>query len=351
MSWEFCDGCGLRCGRAEDKLAETKPAQTIVIVGTETLLGREVRDVLAATQLGEDLRLVAAEEEGVGTLTEAGGEPSFLIKLTKASLENARAIILAGPSDISDDVIELKPAAPLIDLTYAAEEQPQARLRAPMLEPAGLEFAKDTIHVVAHPAAIALALVLSRLHVVFPVHRAVIQVFEPASERGSAGIDELQKQTVSLLSFKSMPKEVFDNQLSFSLLARLGDQAPVKLEDVEARIERHLASLLSMSHTPMPSIRLIQAPVFHGYSASLWVELEQNPGIAALEQALSERFMEVRSRDTEPPNNVGVAGQNEVMLGAISADRNHPNAVWMWMALDNLRLTAQNAAMVVRDVA
>ena len=331
-------------------MAEKKPGQTIVVVGTETLLGREVRDVLSATQLGEDLRLVAAEDEEVGKLTEAGGEPSFLIKLTPGSLEKARAIILAGPSDISDDVIELKPAAPLVDLTYAAEEQPQARLRAPMLEPPGLELPKDTIHVVAHPAAIALALILSRLHVVFPVRRAVIQIFEPASERGSAGIDELQKQTVSLLSFKSMPKKVFDNQLSFSLLARLGEQAVVKLEEVEARIERHLASLLAASHVPMPSIRLVQAPVFHGYSASLWIELEQNPGVAAIEQALSERFMEVRSRDTEPPNNVGVAGQNEVTVGAISVDSNQPNAIWMWMALDNLRLTAQNAAMVVRDV-
>jgi aspartate-semialdehyde dehydrogenase len=331
-------------------LPESKPDQTIVIVGTETLLGREVRDVLAATKLGEDLRLVAAEEEGIGTLSEAGGEPSFLIKLTPGSLEKARAIILAGPSDSSDDVIELKPAAPLIDLTYAAEEQPHARLRAPMLEPAELELPKDTIHVVAHPAAIALALILSRLHGVFPVRRAVIQIFEPASERGSAGIEELQKQTVSLLSFKSMPKEIFDNQLSFSLLARLGEQAPVKLEDVEARIERHLASLLASSHAPMPSIRLIQAPVFHGYSASFWIELEQNPGVAAIEQALSERYVEVRSRDTEPPNNVGVAGQNEITLGAVSIDSNQPNAFWMWMALDNLRLTAQNAAMVVRDV-
>ena len=98
------------------------------------------------------------------------------------------------------------------------------------------------------------------------------------------------------------------------------------------------------------SIRLIQAPVFHGYSASLWIELDKNPGVAAIEQALSENFVEVRSRDHEPPNNVGVAGQNEIMIGAISVDSNQPNAIWMWMAMDNLRLTAQNAAMVVRDI-
>jgi aspartate-semialdehyde dehydrogenase len=326
-------------------------AQTIVIVGTESLLGREVRDVLAATSLGQDLRLIAAEDEGVGTLSEKAGEATFLIKLTPSSLQDAFAIILAGPSDISDDVIELKPDAPLVDLTYAAEDQPNARLRAPMVEGRDLAIPKDVIHVVAHPAAIAIALVLGRLHAVFPIRRTVVQIFEPASERGTAGIDELQKQTVSLLSFKSMPKEVFDGQLSFSLLARLGEAAKVKLEDVEARIERHLASLLALgSHAPMPSIRLIQAPVFHGYSASFWVELDRNPGVAAIEQTLSETFVEVRSRDTEPPNNVGVAGQNEIMVGAISTDSNQPNAFWMWMAVDNLRLTAQNAAMVVRDL-
>lgn len=327
------------------------PEKTVVIVGTETLLGREVREVLAATPLGQDLRLVAAEEQGVGTLTEKAGEAAFLIKLTPASLQDARAIILAGPSDTSEDVIELKPAAPLVDLTYAAEEQPHARLRAPMVEPRGTETPQDAVHVVAHPAAIAIALVLGRLHSVFPVRRAVIQIFEPASERGAAGIDELQKQTVSLLSFKTMPREVFDNQLSFSLLARLGEAAAVKLEDVEARIERHLASLLALSsHAPMPSLRLIQAPVFHGYSLSFWVELDKNPGVAAIEQTLSDRFVEVRSREAEPPNNVGVAGQNEIMVGAISVDSNQSNAFWMWMAVDNLRLTAQNAAMVVRDI-
>ena len=332
-------------------MPEKKSSKTIVIVGTDTLLGREMREVLAATSLGQDLRLISAEDQAVGTLTETGGEATFLLKLTPGSLRDAGAIILAGPSDTSDDVLQLKPDAPLVDLTYAAEDQPHARLRAPMLEPKNLKIADDAIHVVAHPAAIAIALLLSRLHAVFPVRRAVIQIFEPASERGSAGVDELQKQTVSLLSFKTMPKEVFDNQLSFSLLARLGEGAAVKLEHVEDRIERHLASLLALSgDAPMPSIRLIQAPVFHGYSASLWIELNQNPGVAAIEQTLSETFVEVRSRDTEPPNNVAVAGQNEIMIGAISVDSNQANALWMWMAMDNLRLTAQNAAMVVRDI-
>ena len=56
-------------------------AETIALVGGETLLGRELREVLGETALGQHLRLVAAAEEESGTLTEIGGNPAFLAKL------------------------------------------------------------------------------------------------------------------------------------------------------------------------------------------------------------------------------------------------------------------------------
>ena len=220
-----------------------------------------------------------------------------------------------------------------------------------MLEPAGLAFGKDTIHVVAHPASIALALILSRLHMVFPVRRAVVQIFEPASERGSAGIDELQKQTVSLLSFQQIPKDVFAAQLGFNMLAKLGEEAKVQLHDVEDRIDRHLATLLERADTgvPMPSIRLTQAPVFHGYSLSFWIEFEDAPDVMSLEEVLSGDWIDVRSAELEPPDNAGIAGQSGISVGAITPDRNDGNAVWLWLAADNLRLTAETAALIARE--
>ena len=59
---------------------------------------------------------------------------------------------------------------------------------------------------IAHPAAIAIALLLTHLQKAGAIRRSVIEIFEPVSERGKAGIDELQKQTVALLSFKPLPE-------------------------------------------------------------------------------------------------------------------------------------------------
>jgi aspartate-semialdehyde dehydrogenase len=327
----------------------------IALVGAESLLGREVRDVLTSANIGAELRLVSESLEGEGKLsaklTAVGDEPSFVATLNTTSLEGASALVLAGSAETALHVAGLKLNIPIVDIAGALEDRPSARLRAPLLEPHDFRVAPDAVQVIAHPAAIAIALVLTRIHQVFPFRKSLIHVFEPASERGTAGIEELQQQTVNLLSFKPLPKKVYDTQVAYTMLPGFGEEAPLSLAEIEARIERHLATLLSLSGpVPIPSLRLIQAPLFHGYSFSLWIEFETNPGVAAIQQVLNEAPIEVRGADLEAPNNVGVAGQGGVAVGAISVDRTDPQALWLWMAADNLHLAAESAADVLREV-
>ena len=332
---------------------------TAALVGSDSLLGREIRDIVATSDVGIDLRLIASDDEQAGAITRVGDEPALVGTLDEHSLEDARAIFLAASPDNSRKALALAgdpPDAAIIDLTYVAEERPDARLRAPLIE-AGMdieEHREAAVHVIAHPAAIAMALFLRRLHANDAIRRSIIHVFAPASEHGAPGVEELQQQTVSLFSFKSMPKAVFDTQVSFAMLPKYGEEAPVALEESELRIERHLATLLDLEGdgegAPMPSLRVIQAPVFHGYSFSAWVEFEANPGVEALESSLQIESIDVRGPGTEPPTNVGQAGQSGISVGAIMPDRNDSEAVWFWFVADNLRLAAENAVAVAREL-
>jgi aspartate-semialdehyde dehydrogenase len=167
-------------------------------------------------------------------------------------------------------------------------------------------------------------------------------------------VQELQQQTISLFAFKTLPRTIFDAQLAFNLVAGYGEEAPAALGDSELRIEHHLATLLDLpaegSGAPMPSLRLVQAPVFHGYSFSAWVEFYANPGIEALESGLATASIEVRGSEFEPPTNVGQAGQGGIAVGAIAPDRNNPEACWFWLVADNLRLAAENAVALARQL-
>lgn len=328
--------------------------RTIAIVGSETLAGREIREVLRESGIDVSIELVSGAAEPASVIAREGDEAVIISALESSVVADAQVMVLCGSPESSRRALQQgatrkRPPA-LVDVSGALEDEPAARLRAPMVEPSGATSTTG-IQVIAHPASIALALLLKKLADVQEMERVVVVIFEPASERGQPGIDELQKQTASLFSFKPLPKDVYDAQVAFNMLPAWGEEATISLANVEVRIERHLATLLGLkSPVPMPSIRLVQAPVFHGYSFSVWVRFAATPNADAITAALSSVNIDVRTGDQEPPANASVAGQGGITVGSIVADRNEPQACWFWMVTDNLRIAAENCVEVVREL-
>jgi aspartate-semialdehyde dehydrogenase len=324
-------------------------APRVALVGADTLLGREVQEALENRAGGASIIPFAAT--GEGNFGEQEGEAVYLEPLQIQSIQDRDAVIVAGSEAGARKAYQAVRAAGgkrplLIDCSGYLDQAPEAKIVAPLTEQTAV--AAHWLLVVAHPAASALALVLIRLARHKPVKQAIAHVFEPASERGKRGVAELHQQVSSLLSFKPLEKTVFDAQLGFNLLSQYGEEAPEKLSTFEQRIERHTATLLSrMSNgaaAPMPSLRLIQAPVFHGYSISLWVEFEADARAAELEEALASAQIEIRGAGEEAPHSAGVVNQSGLIAGDIRIDRNHPRAAWLWIVADNLRLVADAAA-------
>jgi aspartate-semialdehyde dehydrogenase len=328
--------------------------QHVAIIGGDSLLAREIRELLDAEKPAPRVQLISAAAEDATVLTADDEEAVVMLPLSAQSLEGTTIAYLAGSPASSRRTLKLNSAATgrlLIDLTGSLAEQPKARLRAPSAEPKSVKPATaSAIQIIAHPAAIAMTMLLTRLSAAAKIRASVVHVFEPASERGRAGIEELRKQTVGVLAFKKLDITVFDTQLAFNLLSRYGEEALEPLEVIEERVVRDTTALLSgWTAMPMPSIRLVQAPVFHGHSMSLWVEFESDVDTKQISRILTAAQIDVRP--DEPPSNANIAGQSGLSVGAIHADRNNPRACWIWMVADNLRLSAENALAVAKELA
>lgn len=325
-------------------------ADRIALVGAETLLGREIEDVLAHST--PRLLITSYAANGEGNFGSEDGEAVFMEPLDPATTRDHSAIVIAGTVEGANkayDLVKQASSPPqLIDATGHLENKPEARIGSSISKPS------NWLTIVPHPAAFALATVLGQLARHAPVARSLVNIFEPASEQGQKGIHELQQQTSSLLSFKPLEQKIYDAQLAFNLLARYGDEAPVKLSAIEQRIELHTATLLNQQHEsgkiiapPMPSLRLLQAPVFHGYSISLWVEFQSAVDIASLDDALASSQIDVRDASTDAPTSAGAASQNGLLVGDIRVDRNNSRAAWFWIVFDNLRLRADGIAALL----
>src|SRR5262249_5323594 len=204
----------------------------------------------------------------------------------------------------------------IVDLSYGLEDDPSASIRSPWIEklsgqPLTPELQPGPV-VTAHPAASVLALLAMRSAKIATAQRYVATVFEPASEHGQKGMDELHEQTVNLLSFQELPKNIFDAQVAYNLLAHYGPKSQPTLESVTQRILKHYRRIAA--GVIEPAIQLVQAPIFHGHAFSIYVELERAVGLADFTQALAGDHVVVARNAADVPNNVAAAGQGDILV-------------------------------------
>lgn len=320
----------------------------IAIAGASTLLGKELKDALSESPLAAATFTLLDDESSLGQLDQVGDEITFVQAISAEAFEKVDFTFFCGSEELTRTHWEsaLRAGSTVIDLSGALEQEPGVLVQAPWTGNRANPDLFTPAVVPAHPAALALSLLLSRIQAVTPVRLAAATLLVPASEFGRGGMDELHQQTVNLLSFQSLPRAVFETQTAYNLLPAFGDGAKVSLTDLHARIQRHYQAL-GDGRGPALALQAIAAPVFHGHTFSISVELERPVSVAALEQALSGNHLDLVLEDTDSPSNLSATGQDDVLvrMRPVPGNRNPAEAsrIWLWAASDNLRVYAQNA--------
>jgi aspartate-semialdehyde dehydrogenase len=339
------------------KTAVSKPGSSLVdargtnlyrvaIVGAASLKGKEIAEILRERKFpAVDVRLLD-DDQSLGQLEAVGDEMNFIQSIRADQFERVDFAFFA--SDSRSTRKNWKAASDLgntiIDLSYALEDEAGGSIRSPWIErqtgqPLTPELQPGPV-VVAHPAATALALLALRIEKAAKVECMVATVFEPASEHGQRAMDELHEQTVNLLSFQELPKNVFDIQVAFNMLARYGPGSKLTLDGVAQRIRRHYRQIARGAVEP--AIQVLQVPVFHGHGFSIYFEMEKPLASPDILQALAGERVVISASADDMPTNVSAAGQGDILV-TLSVDANHKNGVWLWATTDNLRVSALSA--------
>jgi aspartate-semialdehyde dehydrogenase len=327
----------------------------LAIVGAGTLKGKEVADVLNDRNFPSmDVKLLD-DDESLGKLEAVGEEVTFIQNVRTEQFQKIDFTFFAadGESTRKNWKTARRAGSDIVDLTYALEDEPDAAVRSPWIE---RQLGQGLIPelqpgpaIVAHPASVVLALLLLRAQKAGQVKRAVATVFEPASEHGQRGMDELHEQTVNLLSFQQLPKKIFDTQVAFNMVARYGEQSLPALATVQSRVLRHYQRIVGKD-APVPSLLLVQAPIFHGHAFAVHIELGQIADIEGISQALAGQHVNLALGAEDAPTNVNAAGQSDIQV-SITTDASQPNGFWLWAASDNLRIAAATAVECAETMA
>jgi aspartate-semialdehyde dehydrogenase len=332
------------------------PVYKIAIAGASSLVGRELKEVISESPLDGASFVLLDEQEAQGQLDQVGDEVTFIKAIGADAFDNADFTFFCGTENLTRKHWRqaLRAGSTVLDLTGALDQETGVLVRAPWLgtEAAVVDLFTPAI-VPAHPAVVTLALLLERLQQAAPVRFAAATVLEPASEFGRAAMDELHQQTVSLLSFQTLPRTIYDAQTAYNLVTGLGESAALSLSAVEARIRRQYQALTG-GRGPALAVQVVHAPVFHGSTFSIAVEMERPVETVALEEALSGEHVDLVLEDTDSPSNLAATGQSDILVRLrpepLFRNPNMASRLWLWAAADNLRLNAQNAVQCALDL-
>jgi aspartate-semialdehyde dehydrogenase len=328
----------------------------IALVGASSLRGKELKQVLEDRNFPATDVVLLDESIMAGTLTEAVGEPTFIRALEEDSFEGARFAFFAGIAlDAGQNwPVAQRAGAAVIDMTGAVATSGQATTWIPSLaslvppRPGAHEKASLPTPYYSPPSPVIIASTLAAgLGKFFP-QRIVLMLFPPVSERGEAGIEELESQTTNLLSFRPIVRPVFDAQVAFNLLSAYGEESKPSLADVRSAITRDVAHYLA-GRAPVPAIQLVQAPVFYGYAFAAYAEFPSPQPFQQLETAFANLGVKIAGPQ-DAPTNISVAGESEIQLARIEPDPSVPAGVWLWGVADNLRLAATNAVRIAEEL-
>ena len=323
-------------------------SQKIVIAGASSLLGHELKSLLEESRFaGWDLHLVD-EDETAGLLTEAAGEAKLIQRVDEDTFRGARFAFLTGSAPFGKQCLgpAKEATGAVIDLSHASLEDPDATPWFPRIESlSGRIASKDgsvfSIFSVGGMALTSLAMMLQARH---GLRRLFAILYEPVSESGRAGIEELETQTAQLLSFQSIGSPVFGTQTAFNMLPRFGAESKrdlgSKLREMRAEIS---AAIGDAEEDAKISVNILHAPVFYGTTFSVCADLERDIDSLALAGACRDAGFILVPEGEAAPNNVSVAGETNVFLREPQPELSREKSWWFWGSGDNLRVPAWSA--------
>ena len=313
----------------------------VAVVGSTSLIGKELRQMLEDRGWPTGRLALLETEEYAGLLQEFAGDIQITQVISPESLKDVDIAFFSCSPEIMKSYVASGAKFPDLTIDLTQTGQPGTLFLHGISAPGTLR--RKGYYVNPDPAAIVLGRILSDFHNTFVVQSAAVTILQPASERGSGGVDELQQQTVNLLNFQQLENKVFESQLAFNLLPEQENSA-----QTEARILEQLTELLGTTF-PKPMLTVVQAPVFHSHAFSIFVQLLKSPTAQELSEHLGRNSQFSNDVAGGGPSPVGVVGTETIHIGRVQRLPSG-DAHALWVVADNLRISASNAIQIAEQI-
>ena len=328
----------------------------VAVVGATGAVGEVMLSILKERKFPIDTIYALASSKSTHKTVQYGGRTLKVQDLAKFDFNQVDIALFSAGASVSEKFAPIAAGTGciVIDNTSHFRRDEDIPLVVPEVNPEALKNYKPR-NIIANPncSTIQMLVALAPIHKVAEITRINVATYQAVSGAGSAGIDELAKQTAALLSFQDIKPEVFSTEIAFNVIPHIDTFQDNGYTREEMKMVWETQKILDKGIKVNPTC--VRVPVFFGHSEAVHIETKINITVeqvlSLLNDAQGVEVIDDVSKSAYPTPKVTSSGKDAVFVGRIRKDISCSNGINLWVVSDNIRKgAALNSVQIAEEM-
>jgi aspartate-semialdehyde dehydrogenase len=328
----------------------------VAVVGATGLVGETVLSILEQREFPVASLYLLASERSAGQKVMYDGKNIRVENIQDFDFSQAQIALFCAGGSISETYapIAADSGCVVIDNSSFFRNEFDVPLVVPEVNPDSI-INYSARNIIANPncSTIQMMLAIAPIHREVGVERINVSTYQAVSGSGKAGLEELAKQTTSLLNAREIKSDIYSQQIAFNVLPHIDVFMDNDYTREEMKMVWETHKILE-DETIAVNATCVRVPVFHGHSEAVYIETTNYISAAEVRELLKEapgvEVIDAPAQQEYASAVVHASGADSVFVSRIREDLSDNNGINLWVVSDNGRKGAALNAVQIAEL-
>ena len=345
---------GTRRTRAEKRHMTKK--LNVAIVGATGVVGEAMLEILAERRFPVGTIHALASERSIGKTVAFGNRELTVSNLAEFDFANAQIGLFSAGGSVSAEYAPKAAAAGcvVVDNTSNFRYDDDIPLVVPAVNPE--KIGEYTTHgIIANPkcSTIQMVVALKPIYDAAGILRINVATYQAVSGAGRNAVEELVRQTSSLLNGRPLEMDSDAKQIAFNAVPHIDVFQDNRYTKEEMKMVWETRKIFGDEEI-LINPTAVRIPAFYGHSEAVHIEtrdkisaaqvcdlLQNAPGVVLLDGVQTGAY---------PTAVTDSSGNDAVFVGRVREDISHPRGINLWVVADNIRKGAALNSVQIAEI-
>lgn len=326
----------------------------VAVLGASGLVGQHMIEILEERDFPINNLYPLASARSAGSTIKFKGKDVTVLDAETFDWTTAQIGFFSAGGSISAKYAPLaaENGCVVIDNTSQYRYEPDIPLVVPEVNPHAIADFRNR-NIIANPncSTIQMLVALKPIQDAVGISRINVSTYQSVSGAGKSAMDELAKQTTSLLNGRELEIEAFSRQIAFNCIPQIDVFMENDYTKEEMKMSWETQKIMG-DESVLVNATAVRVPVFFGHGEAIHLETNQQISAEQVKDLLREAPGVTLMEDRENfPTQVGNAsGKDDVFVGRIREDITHSHGMNLWVVSDNVRKGAATNSVQIAEV-